>query len=189
VRAVDTLLEDSFDKDFSSEQKGLDFITDIVLGESRKNPLTRTVNPGQLVTELAQSPAQLTKSHTRGKQAGGKDPDAAPFNLRPVAEVLAQYGLDPFAEIAKVLMDEVPILKRDGTPELDDDGKPRMRVQVAGVDRAKVLTELAQYVTPKLKAVEMKVEDRRKWTDEELDERIAGLMAKLGGQVPQEGGA
>ena len=96
-----------------------------------------------------------------------------------VREVLTEYELDPFAELAKVLMRQEPLVSRAGSPVLDDEGKPVMVDRITGVERAKVLVELAQYVSPKLKAVEMKVEDNRTMTDEQLAQRINALMGKL----------
>lgn len=76
----------------------------------------------QSATELADSPPQI-KGNTKGRQGKG-------INLRKVAEVLEEHGLDPTEEIVKVL------------PDLDESLK------------AKVLLELLNYCQPKLKAIE-----------------------------------
>ena len=39
-----------------------------------------------------------------------------------VAEVLASYNLDPAEELAKVLVERVPVLDPQGNPVLDKDG-------------------------------------------------------------------
>lgn len=75
-------------------------------------------------TDLADSGSEIPATR-RSKKLGG-------INLRSVAEVLEAEGLDPTAEIVKVL------------PELDADL------------RARIMMELLNYVAPKLKAVEMK---------------------------------
>jgi hypothetical protein len=105
--------------------------------------------------------------HASGQQISkpGRPGARDKFNLRAVADVLADYELDPIAEIAKVLKEKVA---KGGVETY----------AVRGVDRAKVLTELAQYVRPKLKAVEMKVEDNRSLTDDQIDQRLAALLTK-----------
>lgn len=73
-------------------------------------------------TDLAESAPQVD-GRACSKKGG--------INLRKVAEVLEEYGMDPTVEIVKVL------------PELDDALK------------AKVMLELLQYTQPKLRSVEV----------------------------------
>ncbi len=93
-------------------------------------------------------------SRVRASSNGG-------FNLRGVVEVLEEAGLDPTAEIAKVLA-----IQGEGalSPEM----------------RAKINLELLQYVHPKLKAVEHsgKVEV----DDSQIDKRLEQLLGKAHGR-------
>ncbi len=190
VEATDTVLEESAHKDFSSQGKAMAWLAELITGQQEADPLAqpdaaikhgKRSNDGNAsaFAQLAQS-STLTKRDTRQGPVpdAPRDPVAAPFNLRAVRDVLTDYELDPFAEIAKVLMQKGPLTNR-GVPVLDADGQPFMVEQVTGLERAKVLVELAQYVTPKLKAIEMKVEDKRQLTDEQLAQRIGALTAKL----------
>lgn len=191
VEAVDEVLEERATKEFDSKGKAQVFLAALVSGQDAADPLSNAdaaVKHGKRSNDanqsafgqLAQS-SQLDKKHTRTDTRDGaaRDPESAPFNLRAVREVLTEYELDPFAELAKVLMRQEPLVSRAGSPVLDDEGKPVMVDRITGVERAKVLVELAQYVSPKLKAVEMKVEDNRTMTDEQLAQRINALMGKL----------
>jgi hypothetical protein len=79
------------------------------------------------------------------------------INLRAVAEVCLAAGLNPAERIVEAL---------NGN-ELD-----------AGL-KARVNLELLSYLQPKLKAVEVRVEDNRDLSEEQIDERIDSLLAKL----------
>jgi hypothetical protein len=130
--------------------------------------------------KLFASGSQLGTRSVRVDQRGGNshtlaNEAKAPFNLRAVKEVLEEYGLDPTAEIAQVLQQKV---KRKV------DGKDVEAHLVGGVDRAKILTELLQYTSPKLKSTEIKVEDKRQLSDAELNERINRLVTG----APKQGG-
>jgi hypothetical protein len=107
-----------------------------------------------------------------------KDAATAPFNLKAVTEALTDAGLDPFVELARALQETVTVLQADGSPRLGPDGQPIRRLVMGARDRASVLIELAQYYTPKLKAVEVKVEDKRQLTEEQLNERIAAILER-----------
>lgn len=98
------------------------------------------------------------------------------FNLRAVVDVLEAEGLDPTAEIAKILKAEVPVLNRDGSPMLGADGEPIMKPVLDGDTRARVLLELQQYVHPKLKAVEVKMTGPT-MSEEQIDQRLRHLLA------------
>ena len=186
VEAYDNVLEDAAHKDFGSQGKAFAFIAGLVTGQAEPDPLAVAIPNKRSVDaaagafgQLAQSP-QLTRQHTRDHTPGvPRDPATSPFNLRAVRDVLTAYELDPFAEIAEVLMRKAPARDRSGAVLTDDEGKAIMSPQIGGLERAKVLIELAQYITPKLKAVEMKVEDKRTLTDEQLADRIGALTAKL----------
>lgn len=191
VLAVDSVTEETAEKAFSSATKAQAFIDSLVNGADPVDPLAEAapeiVNPGTgsqgaFRPTTTATPATLTARHTRRQDGEAKtdpkNPAAAPFNLKSVSEALTDAGLDPFVEIAKVLKERVPI-HRDGKPLVDDTtGEPVTVPLISGVDRAKILVELGQYVAPKLKAVEMKVEDKTKLTEEELDRRIAAFAAK-----------
>lgn len=192
LQAVDDLTGETVEKTFPTPERAETWLAEFATGTAPVDPLaverphnkhsTDTHTQG---TSNAASPVQLNGWYTRQSAAPGhkRDAKAAPFNLRAVAEVLTEYELDPIAEIAKVLMERKPALKRDGTPVIDPDtGQPVMVEQVTGLERGKLLVELAQYVRPKLKAVEMKVETKDDLTDEKLNERIGKLMGKLGPQ-------
>ena len=99
------------------------------------------------------------------------------FTIRGVRDVLTEHGLDPAAEIAKILQAEVPVLKRDGTPALDEAGKPLMRAAIDPETKLKALLSLQDFVSPRLKAVEV-TDARPKLTEEQLDARIAAQLDK-----------
>ena len=96
-------------------------------------------------TDLAESAPQV-----KGNQAA-KRPGR--INLRKVAEVLSDSGLDPTVEIVKIL------------PELDSDLQ------------AKVMLELIQYCQPKLKSVEVNA-TVTELTPEQRQARIDQLLKK-----------
>ena len=186
VTAVDSVLEEVAEKKFDTAGKAQDFIDELVKGHGPVNPLDEAVDERQprqgraaRKPEAAPAPPQLTKSHTRhvdpANTAGPKDPEKAPFNLGAVRDVLERYQLDPFVEIAVVLQKTKTVNTRD------DEGKVTGKEEtlfIDGLDRATIMVELAQYTTPKLKAVEMKIEDKTKLTSEQLDERIDRLLGK-----------
>jgi hypothetical protein len=189
VRALDSVLEEVVaEKRFGSEDKARAWLLTLATGKDAEHALAEGQGPHDKLGTFPPSvfdgskpnPPTLNGRHTRSNTwKGAKDADAAPFNLRAVADVLQDYELDPIAELAQVIMNEEPLRKRDGTTVVDPEtGKPVMTKQIHGIDRAKVLIELAQYVTPKLKAVEVKVEDKRALPADEIDRRIAALMAK-----------
>ena len=98
-------------------------------------------------TDLADSAVQIDRRSSSRK--GG-------INLRKVAEVLTEYGMDPTVEILNVL------------PELDPDLK------------AKVMLDLLQYCQPKLKSVEMRVDGTvTSMTPAEREARLIELQKKV----------
>lgn len=112
----------------------------------------------------------------RGRAGIGRVPTSG-FNLRAVVDVLTAEGLDPTAEIAKILKAQKPVMHRNGTPALDADGEPLMEPVLDGDTRAKVLLELQQYVHPKLKAVEVKMTGPT-MSDEQIDARLKHLLSQ-----------
>ena len=76
------------------------------------------------------------------------------INLRAVAEVLTDEGLDPASELIRII--------RSGTLDAKT--------------QASVLNELLQYTQPKLKAVEVK--SKVELNDDQVDARLRELMSK-----------
>ena len=76
------------------------------------------------------------------------------INLRAVAEVLTEEGLDPASELIRII--------RSGTLDAKT--------------QASVLNELLQYTQPKLKAVEVK--NKVELNDDQVDARLKELMRK-----------
>jgi hypothetical protein len=186
VLAVDASLEDTVSKVFASKAKAQAFIDEMVCGAAPIDPLasegnTKTVQADRVLDTHLPAPPTLDRRHTRTDTRFGdvKDPATAPFNLKAVTEALVDAGLDPFVELARALQERVPVLLADGSPRLDPvTGQPMDRLVMGARDRASVLIELAQYYTPKLKAVDVRVEDKRQLTEEQLNERIAGVLER-----------
>ena len=100
------------------------------------------------------------------------------INLRAVSEVLADYGMDPAAEMVRILTAEEPVLDTDGAPILDENGEPMTRPALDADTRLRFMNELLQYTQPKLKSVDVKIDHTADLTDEQLDKRIALLLSK-----------
>lgn len=100
------------------------------------------------------------------------------INLKSVAQACIDEGLDPAAEIARVLRTKVPARDRSGSVIVGDDGKPVMIDLIDPDTKVRTLTELLQYNQPKLKAVEMKVSGTLEMSSEEIDARLSALLAK-----------
>lgn len=114
----------------------------------------------------------------RGRHAGlvaSKIPGK--INLKAVAEACMDEGLDPAAEIARVLNELTPLTK-NGNAVIGEDGKPIMVPLVDPDTRLRTLNELLQYVQPKLKSVEVKMSGALELSNEQLDQRLAALIAK-----------
>lgn len=104
--------------------------------------------------------------------------DKGRISLRAVADACVDAGLDPAAEIVRVLQTKKPALDRSGRPILGPDGLP---VEVDEIDmdtRLRTLNELLQYTQPKLKAVEVKMSGTLEIPSEQLDQRLQALIAK-----------
>lgn len=99
------------------------------------------------------------------------------INLKAVAEACIDEGLDPAVEITKALNKQIPLFK-NGAQVFDDNGLPVMVHLVDADTRLRTLNELLQYTQPKLKAVEVKMTGSLELTSEQLDQRLAALLAK-----------
>jgi hypothetical protein len=100
------------------------------------------------------------------------------INLRAVAEACVDEGLDPAVEIIKALKRRVPKKMSNGMPVLDEDGQPVYEDAVDTDTKLRTLNELLQYTQPKLKAVEVKLNGNLELSSEQLDQRLASLIAK-----------
>lgn len=101
------------------------------------------------------------------------------INLKAVAEACMDEGLDPAVEITRALNAQIPLFK-NGAQVFDDNGLPVMVHLVDADTRLRTLNELLQYTQPKLKAVEVKVSGGLELSGEQLDQRLAALLAKAG---------
>lgn len=114
---------------------------------------------------------------THSVQVSASTKPTGRINLRAVAEACIEEGLDPATEIARALTKTRPKVV-DGQVVLDEHGVP---VQVPVLDeetRLRTLTELLQYVQPKLKSVEVKLDGRLDLSSEQIDQRLQALLAK-----------
>lgn len=110
-----------------------------------------------------------------GSAGGRTSPSNGRLNLRGVVEVLQEFGLDPTAELARVLTGSKPLLDRSGEPVLDKDGQPQFVPLIDIEMKTKVLLELQQYVHPKLKSIEVVVK-KAELSEEQIDQRIKALQ-------------
>lgn len=99
------------------------------------------------------------------------------INLKGVAETLAEYGLDPAVEIAKILVATKPARARNGEALTDELGDPVMEPVLDTDVRLKTLLELQQYTAPKLKATEVTLKEEA-LTVEQIDARLKALMTR-----------
>lgn len=103
------------------------------------------------------------------------------INLKAVAEACLDEGLDPAAEIARVLKGK-PLLDDKGNEVLDPvTGEPVLVHDVDAEVRLRTLNSLLDFTQPRLKAVEMKVSGSMELNSEQLDQRLQALLAKAGG--------
>lgn len=100
------------------------------------------------------------------------------INLKAVAEALAEEGMDPTVEILRILKTKIPLTTRNGTQVLDDQQRPIMVDAIEPDVKLRTLNSILEYTQPKLKAVEMKVSGHLDLSDEQIDARLAALMAK-----------
>jgi len=99
------------------------------------------------------------------------------INLRSVAEACVDEGLDPAVEIPKALNAKVPLM-REGRQVYDENGDPVMVHLLDAEVRLRTMNELLQYIQPKLKAVEVKMSGNLELSSEQLDQRLAALLAR-----------
>lgn len=130
--------------------------------------------------DLEAAGANLTSTHARQISSSTKHHGANRINLKAVAEACIDEGLDPAVEITKALNKQIPLIK-NGQQVFDDKGLPVMVHLVDPDTRLRTLNELLQYTQPKLKAVEVKMSGSLELTSEQLDQRLAMLLARAQG--------
>jgi hypothetical protein len=173
VRITDTETGEQVDKVFTSEQRAVAWLTATSMGETPsevdETEIPKVPDRGmwsQVLPAQQASPSNLAQASGRGR-----------FSIRTVRAVLEDYGLDPTREIAEVLKQVVPVYDVKGNAVIGPDGQPVTKPLVSGPQRMQIFLELQQYVTPKLKAVEMMVkDDRATLTPEQVDTRILELL-------------
>ena len=149
---------------------------------------TRLVEPGD-VPKLATSqdlmganPLPSGRGRIRQKAAvAAARRGPGTISLRTVAEACIEAGLDPAQAIATALTSQVQARDRMGSLVYDDDGNPVMVDAVDPDTRLRVLNSLLEYTQPKLKAVEVKMSGSLELSGEQLDQRLAALLAKAQG--------
>jgi hypothetical protein len=72
-------------------------------------------------------------------------------------------------------------MTRGGNPVLTENGEAVMVDALDADTKLRTLNEMLQYTQPKLKAVELKVSGALDLTSEQLDVRLAALIAKAAG--------
>ncbi len=177
VVAIADVLGERLEKKFASKSRALDFYTEVWLGISRTEQAVKASGgalPGLETTETAGfKRPQLADMAASGAQAGhqARLKLRKAINLRKVAEVLESYGLDPTETIADAL---VPVVTID-----PDTGVEMDEHRLSTEQRAHIALELMQYLHPKLKAVEMKIDGTLAgMTQERLDARLQLLLAR-----------
>jgi hypothetical protein len=121
-------------------------------------------------------PTSIKSGTKHAQQRTSKKPFG--INLKMVSEALIEEGMDPTLEMIRILKKEVPVLDANGKPRKDSSGKPMMRSALDDDTKLRTLNELLQYTQPKLKSVEMKLSGNLELTSEQLDNRLAMLLAK-----------
>lgn len=141
------------------------------------------------LAELAGAPPRLASAadlqaagpktgYTHPRQASSSTKGSHKLNLKYVVEACVDEGLDPATEIARVLKGR-QVLDDDGEPILDPrTGKPALEYDVDPEVRLRTLSSLLDYTQPKLKAVEVKMSGSLELTNEQLDQRLAALLAR-----------
>jgi len=124
----------------------------------------------------------------------GRNPNT-PIKLSAVKKVLESYGLDPSVELVNILQkrERVPQTDDKGRVLRDEDGRVVYRKDENGDDllmpvipmatRVEILKDFQDRVSPKLKAVEVRINDDRNLTPEQVEARIVQLMAVKDGEV------
>jgi len=110
------------------------------------------------------------------KSSGIKHP--LRINLTAVSEALIEEGLDPAIEFARILKGR-PIINEDGRALIDPHtGQPARRYELDADVRVRMLSEILSYTQPKLKAIEVKMSGSLELSSEQLDQRLAMLLAR-----------
>jgi hypothetical protein len=176
---IEDMLGEQITKVFPSRGRAFDYFTEVSVGIDARRvaalkeeaETARAVSPNRVgqshgrAADLADSGSQITAQGRRGKS---KDR----MNLTAVADVLAQYSLNPAEELAKILTPVVVVDQQTGA-EIEEH-------RLDPADRARVLLELQQYVAPKLKAVEVSVNDPlTEMTEAQLAARAATLIGRI----------
>ena len=102
-----------------------------------------------------------------------------------VAEILRRKGIDPYEEMANLLLETIPvidgadpkmILEMLGRYDLskDNNGKPCLKLRA--MSRFEILKEMAQYVYPKLRSSE---------TKDEKDYKLTVVLKNLNGTTSE----
>lgn len=194
VRVTDPLTGETVSKKFAHDGRARRFIADAILGQTNRQS-TAPLDGHDQWRDYAPEPLIDARSrprfHRDGREMTPEERAASPrINIRPVKDVLEDFGLDPTFELAKSLYAQEPV-KENGriVYEKDADGldivdpltgelQPKMKYVLSESQRTAVMVELQQYITPKLKAVEVKAEVKTPMSEEQLDARIARLAAK-----------
>ena len=130
------------------------------------------------VADLEAAGADTSSTHARQVSASTKHNSPHRINLRAVSDALIEEGLDPAAEFARVLKGR-PLLDDNGRPVIDPQtGEPARVYDIDADVRVRMLSEILQYTQPKLKAVEVKMSGSLELSSEQLDQRLAALIAK-----------
>lgn len=176
VVAIEDVLGERVEKKFASKSRALDFYTEVWLGISRTEAAMQAdpdLPQRQTEVQGARGNLQWTEAIAPTVQADGRAVmrNRKAINLRKVAEVLESYGLDPTETIADAL---VPVVTVD-----PDTGVQMDEHRLSTEQRAHIALELMQYLHPKLKAVEMKIDGTLAgMTQEQLDNRLQLLLAR-----------
>lgn len=200
VTMTDTTTGERLIKSFGSQAKADGFIDEIVhgarrtaaaghMGSSRKSaPVEFSVMDDAEdwdgftplltlpITAQAQSGDTLNAAQARGIGGDGTKGKGR-LKFRGVREVLEAAGLDPIAEIARVLEETKPVLVK-GEPVIDEDGAFVTEPVIDPKTRLMTLTELAQYRAPKLKAVEHRFDTDTELSLDQIDAKIVRLAEK-----------
>ena len=126
--------------------------------------------------DLEDAGPKTGRAHAMRKSSGIKHP--LRINLTAVSEALIEEGLDPAIEFARILKGR-PIVNGDGEVVIDPHtGQPARRYELEADVRVRMLSEILSYTQPKLKAVEIKMSGSLELTGEQLDQRLAMLLAR-----------
>lgn len=173
VTVTDTEANQTVEKTFTSLARANDWITDQMTGVKPHLTAARARLTGCSVLDddepsiaeglAAAAAARRPDTSLEGpsgvevsKRATGDAKRRGGFALRAVRDVLEEHGLDPTVEIVRVLKLRRPLYRKDGSPMLNPETGEHLTESVLDAEtQAKTLLELQQYVTPKLKAVEV----------------------------------